>query len=85
MMVKGAMLCFALFIGKKNFSMMQSYSRVNKHWPIGEDQRVWCVASTLTFGNRCGHCFGIRSTIDLCRFCVLSLHREVGGVTKYTR
>ena len=29
--------------------------------------------------------FGIRSTVELCRFCVLSLRREVGGVRQYTR
>ena len=52
--------------------------------PIGIDQGVWCVASTLTFGLGCGHCFGICSTVELCRFCVLSLHREVGGVRQYT-
>ena len=28
-------------------------------------------------GLGCGHCFEIRSTVDLCRICVLSLHREV--------
>ena len=48
--------------------------------PIGYDQSVWCVVSTLTFDFGCGHCLVIRSTVDLCRFCVLSLQREVGGV-----
>ena len=24
-------------------------------------------------------------SVDLCRFCVLSLHREVGGVRQYTQ
>ena len=52
--------------------------------PIGWDQSVWCVASTFTFGLGCGHRVGIRSTVELCRFCVLSLHREVGGVRQYT-
>ena len=49
-----------------------------------DTQSVGCVASTFTFGLGCGH-FGIRSTVELCRFCVLSLHREVGGVRQYTR
>ena len=26
-----------------------------------------------------------RSTVELCRFCVLSLHKEAGGVRQYTR
>ena len=53
--------------------------------PVGLlDQSVGCVASTFTFGLGCGH-FGIRSTVGLCRFCVLSLHREVDGVRQYTR
>ena len=45
-----------------------------------EDLSVLCVASTLTFDLGCRHCLGIRSTVDLCRFCELSLHREVGGI-----
>ena len=47
-------------------------------------QSAWCVASTLTFDLGCGHGFGICCTVDLCRFCVLSLHREVVGVKQYT-
>ena len=34
----------------------------------------------LTYDVGCGHCFRILSTVDLCRFCVLSIHREVGSV-----
>ena len=30
------------------------------------------------------HYIGIRYNDNLCRFCVLSLHREVGGVRQYT-
>ena len=51
---------------------------------VPSDESAWCVASTLAFGVGCGHCFGIRSAVDLCRFCVLSLHREVGGVWQFT-
>ena len=32
-----------------------------------------------------GAVFGIHSIVDLCRFCVFSLHREVGGVRHYNR
>ena len=53
--------------------------------PIGSDQSNGCVTSTFAFGLGCGHCLGIRSTIELCRFCVLSLHKEAGGVRQYTR
>ena len=49
------------------------------------DQSFWYVASTMTFGLGCGHCFVIYYTVDLRRFCVLSLHREVGGVRQYIR
>ena len=41
--------------------------------PIAYKQSVCCVTSTLTFGLGYGHCFGIPSTVDLCRICVLSL------------
>ena len=50
-----------------------------------EDLSVLCVASTMTFNVGCRHCLGIRSTLALCRFCVLSLYKEVGGVGLYTR
>ena len=53
--------------------------------PISEDQIVGCDASIFTFGLGCGHCLGICSTVDMFRFCVLSLHREVAGVRQYTR
>ena len=43
-----------------------------------------CVASTFTVRLGCGH-FGIQSTVELCRFCVLSLHKEVDSVRQYTR
>ena len=47
---------------------------------------VWRVASTLmTFDLGCGHCFGIRFTVDLCWFWVFSLLREVDGVRQYAR
>ena len=45
-----------------------------------EDLSVLCVASTLTFDLGCRHCLGIRSTVDLCRFCALPLCRELGRV-----
>ena len=32
----------------------------------------------------CGHYKGIPSTDQLCRLCILSLHREVGGVRQST-
>ena len=38
----------------------------------------------MTFELECGHCLGIRSTFDLCRFCVLPLYREVGDFSQYT-
>ena len=44
----------------------------------------WCFASTSPFELGCGHCLGIRSTVDLCRFCVLPLYREVSDVSQYT-
>ena len=47
--------------------------------PNGQGQSVGCVACTFTFDLGCGH-FGIRTTIELRRFCVLSLRREVVGV-----
>ena len=53
--------------------------------PIGYDQRVQCVISTLAFDLGCRHCLCIHSTADLCRFCVLSLRRKVGDVRRYTR
>ena len=49
------------------------FSAVIASRPIGSDQSVWCVASTLTCGLGCGHRFVIRSTVDLFRFCVSSL------------
>ena len=55
-------------------------TRHNKNSETGESTN-----SALTFGPGCGHCLGIRSTVDLCRFCVLSLHREVVGVQQYTQ
>ena len=33
----------------------------------------------------CGHRFNNHSTDDLCGFCVLSLHREVGSVRQYAQ
>ena len=55
-------------------------------------QSIWlgskclvCCQLTFGLGCGCGHCFGIRSTVELCRFCVSSLHREVGGVRQYTQ
>ena len=57
--------------------------RSSASWPIGKGQSVFRVANKLTFDLGCGHCFGIRSTIDMCRFCVLPLHREVGGVRQH--
>ena len=47
--------------------------------------KLECVACTLTFDLGCERCPGICSAVNLCRFCVLSLHREVGGVRQYTR
>ena len=44
---------------------------------------VCCQHIGFDFG--CGHCFGIGSTVDLRRFCVLSLYREVGGFQKYAQ
>ena len=51
---------------------------------LGLLAKIKVFASTLTFDLGYGHCLGILSTVDLCRFCVLSLHREVGGVRQYT-
>ena len=52
--------------------------------PIGKYQSLWCVASTLSFDLRCGQCLGVHCTDDLRWLCVLSLHREVGGVRQCT-
>ena len=52
--------------------------------PIGSDQSVGCVASTFAIGLECGHCLGICTTVELCRACVLSLHKEAGDVRQYT-
>ena len=54
--------------------------------PIGEDQSVGCVASTLIFDLGCGHCIGICSTANLCRFCLVYCNctSEVDGVRQYT-
>ena len=48
-------------------------TRHNKNSDTGESNN-----STLTFDPGCEHCLGIRSTVDLCRFCVLSLHKGGG-------
>ena len=38
----------------------------------------------LSFDLRCGQCLGVHCTDDLRWLCVLSLHREVGGVRQCT-
>ena len=49
-------------------------------------QKQCCVCfQHIYLGFGCGHCFCIRSTVDLYRFCVLLLHMDVGGVRQYTR
>ena len=40
--------------------------------------------SSLTLDLGCSDCLGIRFTDDLCRFCVLSLDREIDGVNQHT-
>ena len=49
-------------------------------WPIGYDQSVCCVASTLTLIWDAGTVLEFRFTVDPRRFSVLSLHTEVGVV-----
>ena len=73
---------FKLVISKLSHRIW--YLRVDSVQCTFASRPIGCVASTFTFGLGCGH-FGIRSTVELCRFCVLSLHREVGGVRQYTR
>ena len=45
--------------------------------------KCWVCCQHIYLGLGCGH-FGIHSTVELCRFCVLSLHWEVGSVRQYT-
>ena len=47
-------------------------------------KQCWVCFQHIYLGLGCGYCFGICSTVDLCRFCVLLLHMDVGGFRQYT-
>ena len=57
--------------------LFMDFDSFSAYGPIG----VLSAISMLTFGLGCGLCQVVCSTVDLCRFCVFSLHREVHSTT----